>query len=171
MDFAAELQKLIDTEHPPLMEPLAELAAMQARLLEGIKESGGNLSLQVEEIYDIVKESDENVREIKVAAKREGLLLSGLINMTDLLDDLLPYIGEHAGIADMKKDEIINACGLELLGYTGERLNPRLHTAASAEHSEAPPETIIRVLKNGFAYNGKIIRKAAVILSKGAENA
>ena len=171
MDFAAELQKLLHAEEPPPIDPLAELAQAQTELLDSIQKNGANLSLQMEEVYDIIKDADENAREVKAAAKRENMLLSGLVAMGDLLDNLLPYMQEHGQTIAAKKEDAMSACGLERLGYIGERLDSRLHTVASAEYSGAPPESIIRVLESGYAYNGKIIRKATVILSKGAENA
>ena len=170
MDFAAELQKLLDAEETPLHDPLTELTQAQAGLMERIYKNSADLSLQMEEVYDIVKDSDESAKELKAAIKRENLLLSGLIALSDLLDGLLPHIQEHAATASAKKDEALNICGLEQLGFPGERLDPRLHTVASAEYSDSPPESVIRVLESGFAYRGKAIRKATVILSKGAEN-
>lgn len=171
MDFAVELQKLLYAEEPPCVDPLAELARAQVALLDSINKNDTNISLQIEEVYDIIKEADENAREVKAALKRENMLLSGLVAMSDLLDALLPYMLEHSQTATAKKEEVVNACGLEQLGFLGERLDPRLHTVASAEYSNAPSESIIRVLENGYAYRGKIFRKATVVLSKGEENA
>ena len=171
MDFAEELQKLLREEEPSPVDPLEELVRAQAGLLDHIHKNGAGLSLQIEEIYDIIRETDDNAAEVKAAAKRETMLLGGLTALSDLLDGLLPYLQEHGQTVAAKKEEAMNACGLERLGYTGERLDPRLHTVASAEYSGAPPESVIRVLESGYAYRGKIIRRATVILSKGEENA
>lgn len=178
MDFAAELQKLLRETEPPVVDPLSELAQAQAELtrvqealLEGIQKNGADLSLQIEEIYDIVNESNEKAKEANAAIKRENLLLRGLVAMGDLLDNLLPYIQEHAQTIAAKKEEAMNACAIEQLGFPGERLDPKLHSVASAEYSAAPLESVIRVLESGYAYRGKIIRKATVILSKGVQNA
>ena len=170
MDFAVELEKLIREENPPPVDPLTELARAQAAVLNGIQKNSDGLSLQMEEVYDIVKNSDENAKEVKIAAKRENMLLGGLVALSDLLDDLLPHIREHSHTVAAKKDGVINACGLERLGFPGERLEPRLHEVTGAEFSETPPETVTRVLAAGYAYNGRIIRKATVILSKGEQN-
>lgn len=175
MDFAAELEKLLQAEESPPLDLLEELAMTQAELLGSLQELLGSqqqnnesLSLQVEEIYDIVKESDENAKEVKAAAKRENMLVNGLISLCDLVDGLLPHLQEHSRTVDAKKMEAVDACGLEPLGFPGERLDPRLHTVAGAEYSDAPMESVIRVLESGYAYHEKLIRKATVILSKGA---
>jgi molecular chaperone GrpE (heat shock protein) len=63
----------------------------------------------------------------------------------------------------------MKACSLEQLGFLGERLDPRLHTVASAEYSSAPLESVIRVLESGYVYRDRVVRKATVVLSKGVE--
>jgi predicted acetyltransferase len=65
MDFQTELQKLIDEETSPPLDPIIEIAKAQATVLGEIKKREENISLQVEEIYDIVKESDENAQKVK----------------------------------------------------------------------------------------------------------
>lgn len=170
MNFTAELKKLIKAEQQPLRDPLSELASAQAALLENIQKDNSDLSLQVEEIYDIIKTSDDNAKKIFTLEKRENLLLSSMISLNNLIDDLLPYIQDHAMAVSAKREEAINACDLEQTGFIGERFDPKLHTAASAEFNEAMFETIIRVLENGYTYHGKVLKKAVVILSKGVKN-
>ena len=173
MDFVAELQKLLNEEDTPLVDPLTEMARVNAVCLESIKNTDTNIALQIEEIYDIIKDADANAKEIKAAETRENILLNGLVAMSDLLDSLFAHMregnNEHSQVVVAKMTEIINACGLEPLGFPGERLDPRLHTVSSAEFSEAPPEAIIYVIQRGYKHRGKILRKATVILSKGAE--
>lgn len=170
MNFSTELKKLLKAEKSPPVDPFIELMGVQAELLAGIKKKDADLSLQIEEIYAIIKKTDENEKEVKAAVKRESSLLNGFIMLCDLLDDLLPHIGGHSEAVEAKKDEVMRTCGMEPLGFIGERLDPKLHTAASAEYSDAPLECVIRVLQAGYAYRGKVIKKATVILSKGPEN-
>ena len=174
MNFIAELKKLLGEEDNPPVDPLAELARAQADLLEALYKNGSGISLQVEEIYDIVKESDENAREVKSAAKRESTLLSALIAMSDLLDSMLQYPqyagGAHFEAIAAKRDEALHACSLEKIGSLGQQLDPRIHTVATAEYNGSPVESVIRILESGYMYRGNIIRKATVIISKGSEN-
>ena len=173
MNFAAELKKLLDAEEVPPHDPLAELTQANARLLESIVKNGSDVSMQVEEIYDIIKETDDNARELKIAAKREKLLLGSLIDFCDLLDSLLQYVrrtgADHAETIAAKKEEALDACGVETVGYLGQMLDPRIHTVASAEESDAPFESVIRILESGYTYRGNVVRKATVIISKGRE--
>ena len=170
MDFTSELQKLLTLEESPPFDTFTELAQAQMTFFECIQKNDSNISLQVEEIYDIIKDYDDNAKEVKTAVKRENILVSGLVSLGDLLDTLVPYVQGHDQALTVKKDDILNACGVELLGFVGEQLDPRLHTVASAVFSEAMIESVIDVLEYGYVYRGKVIRKATVILSKGAEN-
>ena len=174
MDFAAELQKLLDAEESPPFDPLVEVARAHEEMLGAISKSGAGISMQIEEIYDIVKEENENSKELKNAAKRESQLRASLIAMTDLLDSLLQYnqnsVAVHAEAIAAKREETLNACGIERIGNLGQVLDPRMHTVASAEESEAPFESVTRVLESGYLYNVNVARKATVIISKGSEN-
>ena len=174
MNFEAELKKLLDAEEFPPLDPLVELARAQAGALEAIHKHSSDVSMQVEEIYDIVKEADENAKEAKNAAKRESLLLSSLFAVNDLLDSMLQFAQNtgaiHAETIAAKREEHMNACGVERVGFPGQTLDPRIHTVASAEESDAPFESVTRVLESGYLYRGNVARKATVIISKGKES-
>ena len=173
MDFEAELKKLLAAEENLPIDPLSELTLAQVKVLDSISKRNTDISIQVEEIYDIVKDADENAREVKNAAKRETILLDGLIAISDLLDSVLEHILQanpgHANVIGAKREEIIKACGVDKISMPGMLLDPRLHTVVAAEYSEKPIEEITRVLENGYEYRGKIVRKSTVIISKGQE--
>ena len=175
MDFAAELNSLLLAEVEPPVDVLAELTKAHLTLLEALRKTGSDVSLQVEEIYDIVKDSDENAKEVRNAAKREQQLLGSFIIVSDMLDGLLQFIqpsgAGHAATIAAKRDEALKACGLERFDGLGSFLDPRFHTVAGAEFYDAPPEHVIGVLECGYVYRGSVIRKAAVIISKGREDA
>ena len=175
MDFRIELKKLMDAEETTPLDPLTELSRAQMGLFEAIQKTGTGISLQVEEVYDIVKEADENTRELKSAGKRESSLLSSLIAMSDIVDSLLQHMQSaaevHAATIAAKRADTLSGCKLEMYDGMGERLDPRYHTVATAEFSDAPSETVIKTLESGYIYRGNVIRKATVIISKGSENA
>ena len=59
------------------------------------------------------------------------------------------------------------ALGLESVASSGD-LNPTEHEAVSEEaHDSIPAGQIIRVTQNGWKLNGKLIRPAHVVVSKG----
>jgi len=195
MDFAAELQKLINQQELPLADPLTELSNAHLELsrkqselsqenisrvtssVSGLQKATSAMSLQTEEIYDIIKEADDNKKELRTVAKREKKLLTGLIESIDLLDGFLVQFSqvygehafEHVEVIMSKIADILEESEVQMLGFEGEHLNVRQHKVASAEYSDAPEETVIAVLERGYAYRDSIIRKSTVILSKGAE--
>ena len=173
MNFALELKKLLDAEDTPPVDPLAELARANAERLKAINKDSAGVSLQIEEIYDIINQTDKNAKEAKNAAKRESLMLGALVAVNDLLDDAMRFImrdgAAHAGMIAARREQALVACGIELLGVLGERLDPRIHTVALAEFSNAPIESITSVLENGYLYRGEVVRKATVTISKGSE--
>ena len=171
MDFKTELQKLIDEEISPPLDPIIEIAKAQAAILGEIKKREENISLQVEEIYDIVKETDENAQKVKSMEKSKLLLIESMVNIVDLLDTVLSAAREndepYTSAITAKLEESLHACGLERLGVIGEHIDHRHHEIISAEFSTLPFETVVKVIQSGFIYNGKPVRKAAVIVSKG----
>jgi len=174
MDYITELKKLLDAETLPLSDPLSELTQTQVELLEAINRKNADVSMQVEEIYDIIKDADENAKEVKNAARRETQALNGLMAMDGLLDDSVRFMrsvgANHAESVAAKSEEILIACGLERIREAGQRFDPNLHTVVSAEYSEIPFESVIRVIESGYIYRGKVLRKATVIISKGSGN-
>jgi hypothetical protein len=167
MEFDILLKELLELEDVPVTDVYTELTRAQMSILSGIKSDSENLGLQIEEIYDIVKDADSSSTELKVALKRENLLVSAIADMADLTTGLIRHMGEHGAVIAAKINEIIVSCGLEYVGFEGERLDPRLHTVVAAETDMSAPETVIRVACAGYSYRGKIIRKASVVISKG----
>lgn len=51
----------------------------------------------------------------------------------------------------------------------GQKLDPHLHHAISAEASDIEPNTVIRVLQKGYTVADRVLRPAMVIVSKAAD--
>ena len=162
----------MDADDSPPYDPLAELMGAQTGVLKNINNDCAGISLQVEEIYDIVRMADDNSKEAKNSAKRETLLLGALVAVSDLLDAMLAYIGNdgahHAEMINTSRSQALDACALERLGHVGERLDPSIHSVANAVHSDSPIESVVNVLHSGYMYRDKVLRKADVIISKGS---
>ena len=179
MDFEVELEKLLAGEQEPLPRyELVEVLAESRTLLEALNKRQADLSLQVEEIYDLAKEAD--ARELREALKAErGRLqqvLEAAVGLSDLLEHFRVYAGQ-SGSAELEHQgrllwqdsrSLLESCGIVRLGEAGESLNPSLLTVQSALDSGFPKEQIIQVLQSGFAYFGSLLRKAVVVVSKGA---
>lgn len=62
--------------------------------------------------------------------------------------------------------------GLELIDPQGETFNPEKHQAMSMqENDELPANTIMAVMQKGYSLNGRLLRPAMVMVSRGGTNA
>jgi molecular chaperone GrpE (heat shock protein) len=179
LDFEAELNKLLSLETGRLPEhEWAALAAAEQELLAELNKKQSDVSLQVEEIYDLVKEQGF-WRETVVAEKsRADQLVWAAIGLADLLEDFCVYAGQ-SGSEELehqtkllwdKAGGILAGRGILRFGEAGESLNPRIHTVQAGTESPLPREQVIRVLQSGYMYQSAIVRKAAVVVSRGQEN-
>ncbi len=76
----------------------------------------------------------------------------------------------HEGLAMVHKQllDVLAANGLETIESTGRPFDPNLHEALAQEPSEEVPEgMIIRELRKGYLYRGRLLRASNVIVSSG----
>ena len=178
VDFETELNKLLsgETGGRPWHE-LDELASADRELLAELNRKQVDASLQIEEIYDLVKEQDF-LRETAAAEKaRADRLALAAMGLADLLEDFCAYAGrsgskelEHqAKLLREKAGGVLSDCGITRLGEEGQTLNPQIHRVEAIAESSFPREQVIRVLQSGYRYQNTLIRKAAVVVSRGQE--
>lgn len=61
--------------------------------------------------------------------------------------------------------------GLEVIDPQGELFNPDKHQAMSMqENEELPPNTVMAVMQKGYSLNGRLLRPAMVMVSRGGAN-
>jgi molecular chaperone GrpE (heat shock protein) len=100
------------------------------------------------------------------------------VGLADLLEDFYAYAGQsgsealrrQAGLLWENAGRILAGQGIVRFGQEGEALNPRLHTVKASDESPLPREQLVRVLQSGYAYQNALIRKAAVVVSRGPES-
>jgi molecular chaperone GrpE (heat shock protein) len=178
VNFEAELHKLLSQETGRFFESeFAELAAADRELLAEFSREQSDASLQMEEIYDLVKEQgflQETAAAEKARADRLALAAMGL---ADLLEDFCAYAGQ-SGSEELKQQAkllwknsggILSGCGILRFGEEGETLNPQVHRVEASAESALPREQVVRVLQSGYLYQNTLIRKAAVVVSRGQE--
>jgi hypothetical protein len=64
---------------------------------------------------------------------------------------------------------LLAGCGLFRFGEEGQPLNPQIHTVKASAESSFPREQVVQVLQSGYVYRNTILRKAAVVVSRGQE--
>ncbi len=180
LDFKNELDKLLELEAEPLAQtPLEELARSQARLFSSLDKRQADISLQVEEVYDIVRELDASeLRESYNEEKRRSqTLLEALILMCDMIEDFCAFARKSGDEALLHQaelmlksaDGLLQSRGVTRFGEAGERLDPEIHSVRGTAASGIAKEHVAEVLQSGYLYMGNVIRKASVILSAGTE--
>jgi molecular chaperone GrpE (heat shock protein) len=182
LDFEAELDKLLsrETERFPRYE-CVELASAGRELLAELSKKQTDVSLQIEEIYDLVKEQDtRGLKEQANAEKtRADQLVFAAVGLSDLLEDFCAY-ARRSGSEELRHQAellresavaILSGQGISCFGAAGEPLDPQIHTVKASAESPFPREQVVEVLQSGYMYRGVFLRKAAVVVSRGQDGA
>jgi molecular chaperone GrpE (heat shock protein) len=178
LNFEDELNKLLsrETEGLPRSET-AELAAAGRDLLVELNKKQTDISLQIEEIYDLVKEQDIQALQKTLDAERTraNQLVFAAMDLSGLLEDFCTY-AERSGSEELRHQadllwehsgSILGARGIHRFGATGEFLNPQIHTVKASVESSLPREQVVQVLQSGYMYQDQLLKKAAVVVSRG----
>ncbi|MDR0491723.1 MAG: nucleotide exchange factor GrpE [Oscillospiraceae bacterium] len=174
LDFEKELEKLLAGEGMALETNEFEVLADEGkRLLKDINDKQADISLQVEEIYDIIKEKSTHEDMLRTERARLGRFVNVAVGLSDIVEDFLRF-AEQSGNAELEYQarmmwknagNLLEACSVGRIGEAGQPLDPNLHSVHAAEASEYPHECISKVLQSGYHYSGRIIRKATVVVS------
>jgi molecular chaperone GrpE (heat shock protein) len=181
LNFEAELEKLLSRETGMFPQyEFAELAAEGRKFLEELNKKQTDVSLQIEEIYDLVKEQDTRIWQEAVSAEKTkaNRLVFAAMALVDLLEDFFTYarqsgseeLKHQAGIMWENAGGVLSGCGIFRFGEEGQPLNPQIHTVKASVESPLPREQVVQVLQSGYLYQNVLLRKAAVVLSRGQED-
>ena len=180
VNFKDELKKLLDQEGGPLPDSELEvILAAERQLIQALNKKQSDISVQVEEIYDIVKDADNSALQevLRDEKKRVIHLAQAVISLCDLIEDFYEYaircrdeeLERQAALMRKSADGLIESHAITRIGEVGSFLDPEIHSVQAAEFSQLPREQIVKVLRSGYRHMGAIIRKAAVTVSKGWE--
>ena len=176
MDFIEELNKLLSAEPEAVDMHESEFSAILdsgQQLLASLNKTHADISLQVEEIYDIVKESDEFKKELKAEKAHLGELVGALIRLADIIEDFTVFtrndkeLTEGARMMWDNATAVLNTCAFTQFGMEGQQFDPAIHNVHSVATSAYPRGYIAQLLRSGYAYRGAILRKAIVVVSDG----
>ncbi|MCL1919140.1 MAG: nucleotide exchange factor GrpE [Peptococcaceae bacterium] len=182
VDFKTELDKLLAQENEPLPQgEFMELATVWRQLLLMLNRKHTDISMQIEEIYDITQQKDTGVLQeaLRAAKEQEGRLVQAAVGLCDLIDDFCVFAGQsdsealenQALMMQKKANALLEKCAMIRLGEEGQPLNPEIHTVRAAVPSSFPREYVACVLQSGYRYLGSVMCKAIVAASLGEEAA
>jgi molecular chaperone GrpE (heat shock protein) len=180
LNFEDELNKLLSRETRRLPQhEFAELAAAGQALLAELNKKQTEVSLQIEEIYDVVKEQDTRIFREKAEAEkmRANHLVFTAIGLADLLEDFCSYargsgsdeLKHQAAVMWENAGALLSERGIFRLGEEGQLMNPQIHTVKASADSPLPREQVVQVLQSGYLYQNALVRKAAVVVSRGQQ--
>ena len=179
LNFNLELKKLLAGESGSLeSSEFGLLVSEGTRLLAALDKKQADLSLQVEEIYDIVKESGAHKDTLRLERTYRTQLLNAVVGLSDMIEDFLRYSAQ-SGVDGLETQarmmwnnvgNMLQSCSISRFGEAGQPLDPEIHSVQAAEVSGYPREHISNVLQSGYRYMGALIRKASIIVSTGAED-
>jgi molecular chaperone GrpE len=126
------------------------------------------------------------VREELVSVKEERMRLMGSVerllrhligvaetvervaNLYSLSDDPnARSLSDGLRLVSITIEKALREEGVEVIGNEGERFDPELHEAVGFVESEQHEDgTVVSVMERGFAFRGKVLRPAKVIVAK-----
>jgi molecular chaperone GrpE len=116
------------------------------------------------------KRSERDV-ERRVRESREALLRDWL-EALDSVERALTMQPEDPGLRAVldQMEAILARHGVQRVGEAGERFDPERHEAVAVQASEATPEqTVLEVMRSGFALDDRVLRPAQVVVATTRE--
>ncbi len=186
-----------DHDHELVAEPKAEPAVDEGHQVEepAGAASVDELLKKLEEANQVIAEQKDSV--IRAAAEEQNVRRRAQRDVENahkfalekFSNDLLPVVDtlERALDSQNGDDESVKAMregveltlkmlldalkkhGVEQLDPVGEPFNPQEHEAMSMQpNPDMEPNTVMAVLQKGYSLNGRLVRPAMVVVSKGA---
>lgn len=192
----SEEQNIQDEIQNPAEEQVEATEAAAEEAAEGANEQTGEealtslLEAAQQEIADLkdqmlrVQAEMQNVRRRAEAdvekAHKFGVekFANEMLGVADNLDRALAAAGDDEATKSLREGVEMTLTGfaaglakfkVETVDPMGEAFNPELHQAMSmVESAEAAPNTVIAVMQKGYTLQGRLLRPAMVMVSKGA---
>ena len=192
----SEEQNIQDEIQNPAEEQVEATEAAAEEAAEGANEQTGEealtslLEAAQQEIADLkdqmlrVQAEMQNVRRRAEAdvekAHKFGVekFANEMLSVADNLDRALAAAGDDEATKPLREGVEMTLTGfaaglakfkVETVDPMGETFNPELHQAMSMiESAEAAPNTVIAVMQKGYTLQGRLLRPAMVMVSKGA---
>lgn len=83
-------------------------------------------------------------------------------------DEAIKPIAEGVELTLKSFLDVLGKQNIEVVDPNGEPFDPNLHQAMSmVENKEVEPNTVIAVMQKGYTLNGRLVRPAMVMVSKG----
>lgn len=172
------------------MEELSGLLNVFTKTYERIGKEQYKTSNAVDEILDILEENKEinNDKQSTIKGLKEQVgdldnelkvMLSTITNMCDVFDYMNNYVlnSDNESLKDQFKlvqeqiMEKLAKASITVLGKANVEMDINIHQPISTKWQEDKPEgMILDVVRKGYMYKGKLLRKAEIIINKAEAN-
>ena len=169
-DSGPAVAPVAEASAPPVSTPESELAVAKATIAALEDRIRRQQAEFVNDMRRIQRQADERV---KFAVQP---LVSELLGVIDALHGAIEGLkdGEHEkrvaeGLRLVEKElfEVLGRQGVARIDAIGKPFDPAVHEAVVQIDSPGPPNTVLQVTRPGFTLNGRLVRAAHVIVSKG----
>lgn len=189
MDFNEALSTFQDTSRDVSTLHRLDLAIRMTELFSGILKRVGadqqktNLSLEeliglIEEQKDAIDQTDALRQALIEKDQATDRLIQGIIAVVDQLEDFYRYFEDKPEDAMYQQlqlmwsnvHSILAAIGLVLIDRAGTPYYPEWHQAERVfSDPREPSGQVIRILRSGYVRNGRVLRKALVVVNEVRE--
>jgi len=137
----------------------------------------------LEEVIEMLEESrikDDLIKEMKEIIDNKDIKINksmlALMSIYDTFDDMYSFsiksgnetLKEAISFQREKNVKLLLTSGIAVIGEVDESFDSNIHIAKEVKFDEGFKNNhIIEVLRNGYVYEGEVIRKAEVIINKG----
>jgi molecular chaperone GrpE len=129
----------------------------------------------------------ENIKKRAAKEKEDWIkyanenLIKSILPVIDNLEKAITHSRDESSLDALREGveltlkglkDSLGRSGVEEVEAEGASFDPRFHEAVyEAEHQDAAPGTVIQELQKGYTFNGRLLRPAMVVVSRGrAEN-
>jgi molecular chaperone GrpE len=163
---------------PETAAQLVELERLQQALTEAEERAKSHWDQYLRAVADLENVRKRAQRDIE-AANRYGLekFAQELLPVWDSLDLAVQNAGKAADVRTLVQGQeatlqllskALKKIGVAPINPSGEPFDPARHEAMMAQESTtAAPNSVLQVVQPGYELNGRVLRPARVIVSKG----
>ena len=173
LETAAEIAAAAAETAEQSLSPEEEIARLQDELI-GARDAVLRAQADAQNAKRRAEQDVEKAR--KFALERfTGDLLPVMDNLERALEsaagdnELIKPIAEGVELTLKTLTGVMSKFNVETVDPQGEPFDPNLHQAMSmVENNDVEPNTVIAVMQKGYTLNGRLVRPAMVMVSKGA---
>lgn len=159
----------------------SELDAMIAEAVEAALAEQQDMVLRAKaEVQNTLRRRDQDVEKAhKFALEKIGGELITVVDNLERALEAVPDAGDetvkalYEGVELTLKGfvETLNRFDIQQLDPEGEPFDPQQHEAMSlVENDDVEPNTVLTVIQKGYILNGRVIRPARVMVSRGTSS-